>query len=117
MQHSDGVMLYYVAADTGTGMNNKGGQKHAHNNVKKMWKVNTLIGADGANNHIMKEIQASNCEYNIVLQKHMYIGDKKMEYYVSLDFYVWVFSKYNHIVVDTDTGMNNKGSKKYAEQW
>lgn len=60
-----------------------------------------IIGADGANSRIAKEIDAGEYDYAIAFQERIRIPDDKMKYYenlaemyvgddVSPDFYGWV---------------------------
>ena len=61
-----------------------------------------VVGADGANSRVAKDIDAGDYEYAIAFQERMRIPDGKMDYYkdraemyvgddVSPDFYAWVF--------------------------
>ena len=69
-----------------------------------------VIGADGANSRIAKEIDAGEYDYAIAFQERIRIPEDKMDYYrdlaemyvgddVSPDFYGWVFPKYDHVAV------------------
>ena len=69
-----------------------------------------VIGADGANSRIAKEIDAGEYDYAIAFQERIRIPEDKMAYYrdlaemyvgddVSPDFYGWVFPKYDHVAV------------------
>ena len=69
-----------------------------------------VIGADGANSRIAKEIDAGEYDYAIASQERIRIPEDKMAYYrdlaemyvgddVSPDFYGWVFPKYDHVAV------------------
>ena len=77
---------------------------NARKGVKKTLEVDVVIGADGANSRVAKDIEAGDYEYAIAFQERMKIPEKKMEYYkdraemyvgedVSPDFYAWVFPK------------------------
>ena len=77
---------------------------NARKGVKKSLEVDVVIGADGANSRVAKDIEAGDYEYAIAFQERMKIPEKKMEYYkdraemyvgddVSPDFYAWVFPK------------------------
>ena len=79
-------------------------QGNARKGVKKSLEVDVVIGADGANSRVAKDIEAGDYEYAIAFQERMKIPEKKMEYYkdraemyvgddVSPDFYAWVFPK------------------------
>jgi geranylgeranyl reductase len=104
--------------DLGDAVNGKG--------TKKTLEVDVVIGADGANSRVAKEIEAGDYEYAIAFQERMRIDDEKMEYYkeraemyvgddVSPDFYAWVFPKYDHVAVGTGTVVDKKGIQKYQQ--
>jgi len=88
--------------------------------------VDAIIGADGANSRVAKEIGAGEYDYAIAFQERMRIPDDKMEYYkdlaemyvgddVSPDFYGWVFPKYDHVAVGTGTVINKTAIKQYQK--
>ena len=67
-------------------------------------EVDMVVGADGANSRVAKEIGAGEYDYAIAFQERIRIPDAAMEYYkdlaemyvgddVSPDFYGWVFPK------------------------
>merc|ERR1740138_1670987 len=98
----------------------------ARKGTKKTLEVDVVIGADGANSRVAKEIEAGDYEYAIAFQERMRIDDKKMEYYkeraemyvgedVSPDFYAWVFPKYDHVAVGTGTVVDKKGIQMYQK--
>nr|AAW79316.1 chloroplast geranylgeranyl reductase/hydrogenase [Heterocapsa triquetra] len=98
----------------------------ARKGVKKTLEVDVVIGADGANSRVAKEIEAGDYEYAIAFQERMRIPEDKMEYYkeraemyvgedVSPDFYAWVFPKYDHVAVGTGTVVDKKGIQKYQQ--
>merc|ERR1719191_1381094 len=98
----------------------------ARKGVKKTLEVDVVIGADGANSRVAKEIEAGDYEYAIAFQERMSIPDDKMEYYkeraemyvgedVSPDFYGWVFPKCDHVAVGTGTVVDKKGIQKYQK--
>ena len=73
-------------------------------------EVDAVIGADGANSRVAKEIDAGEYDYAIAFQERIRIPEDKMDYYkdlaemyvgddVSPDFYGWVFPKYDHVAV------------------
>ena len=73
-------------------------------------EVDVVIGADGANSRVAKEIDAGEYDYAIAFQERIRIPEDKMDYYkdlaemyvgddVSPDFYGWVFPKYDHVAV------------------
>ncbi|CAK0908762.1 unnamed protein product [Prorocentrum cordatum] len=120
MPQSDGdpYVLSYNDLGDQTGAARKG--------VKKTLEVDVVIGADGANSRVAKEIEAGDYEYAIAFQERMTIDEKKMEYYkeraemyvgedVSPDFYAWVFPKYDHVAVGTGTVIDKKGIQKYQQ--
>jgi len=98
----------------------------ARRGVKKTLEVDVVIGADGANSRVAKEIDAGDYEYAIAFQERMKIPEDKMEYYkeraemyvgedVSPDFYGWVFPKCDHVAVGTGTVKDKTGITKYQQ--
>jgi geranylgeranyl diphosphate/geranylgeranyl-bacteriochlorophyllide a reductase len=94
--------------------------------IAKTLKVDLIIGADGANSRIAKEMDAGDYNYAIAFQERIRIPDEKMAYYndlaemyvgndVSTDFYAWVFPKYDHVAVGTGTMHVNKASIKQLQ--
>ncbi|XP_072952650.1 geranylgeranyl diphosphate reductase, chloroplastic [Typha angustifolia] len=91
---------------------------------KKTMEVDAIIGADGANSRVAKEMGAGDYEYAIAFQERVRISDAKMEYYkeraemyvgddVSPDFYGWVFPKCDHVAVGTGTVTHKADIKKF----
>lgn len=89
-------------------------------------QVDCVIGADGANSRVAKEIDAGEYDYAIAFQERIKIPDDKMDYYkdlaemyvgddVSPDFYGWVFPKYDHVAVGTGTVVNKTAIKQYQQ--
>jgi len=89
-------------------------------------EVDVVVGADGANSRVAKDIEAGDYEYAIAFQERMKIPDAQMEYYkdraemyvgedVSPDFYAWVFPKCDHVAVGTGTVIDKKGIQKYQQ--
>lgn len=89
--------------------------------ITKTLKVDLIIGADGANSRIAKEMDAGDYNYAIAFQERIRLPEDKMEFYndmaemyvgndVSTDFYAWVFPKYDHVAVGTGTMHINKAS-------
>lgn len=85
-----------------------------------------VIGADGANSRVARDIDAGDYNYAIAFQERIKIPDEKMAYYedlaemyvgddVSPDFYAWVFPKYDHVGVGTGTVINRPAIKKYQK--
>merc|ERR1711933_701115 len=98
----------------------------ARKGEKKTLEVDVVIGADGANSRVAKEIEAGDYEYAIAFQERMSIPEDKMDYYkeraemyvgedVSPDFYAWVFPKCDHVAVGTGTVIDKKGIQKYQQ--
>jgi geranylgeranyl reductase len=94
--------------------------------IAKTLKVDVVIGADGANSRIAKEIDAGDYNYAIAFQERIRLPEDKMAYYndraemyvgndVSTDFYAWVFPKYDHVAVGTGTMQVNKASIKQLQ--
>ncbi|KAL4430731.1 hypothetical protein ABPG75_005987 [Micractinium tetrahymenae] len=89
-------------------------------------EVDLVIGADGANSRVAKDIDAGEYDYAIAFQERIRIPEDKMEYYkdlaemyvgddVSPDFYGWVFPKYDHVAVGTGTVVNKTAIKQYQQ--
>merc|ERR1712060_429902 len=83
-----------------------------------------IVGADGANSRTAKAIDAGEYNFAIAFQERIKISDDKMKYYedlaemyvgddVSLDFYAWVFPKYDHVGVGTGTVINRPAIGEY----
>lgn len=94
--------------------------------IAKTLKVDVIIGADGANSRIAKEIDAGDYNYAIAFQERIRLPEDKMAYYndmaemyvgddVSTDFYAWVFPKYDHVAVGTGTMQVHKASIKQLQ--
>lgn len=91
--------------------------------VMKTLQVDVVIGADGANSRIAKEIDAGDYNYAIAFQERIRLPEDKMAYYqdlaemyvgkdVSPDFYAWVFPKFDHVAVGTGTMQVHKADIK-----
>ncbi|NJL63291.1 MAG: geranylgeranyl reductase [Methylacidiphilales bacterium] len=113
--NTDPYTIHYVD-------HNEGGAQ----GIAKTLKVDAIIGADGANSRIAKEIDAGDYNYAIAFQERIRIPEEKMAYYndlaemyvgddVSTDFYAWVFPKYDHVAVGTGTMSINKASIKQLQ--
>eukprot|EP00271_Cylindrocystis_brebissonii_P015893 TRINITY_DN3895_c0_g1_i1.p1 TRINITY_DN3895_c0_g1~~TRINITY_DN3895_c0_g1_i1.p1 ORF type:complete len:519 (+),score=103.31 TRINITY_DN3895_c0_g1_i1:214-1770(+) len=87
-------------------------------------EVDVVVGADGANSRVAKDIDAGEYDYAIAFQERIRLPSDKMEYYedlaemyvgddVSPDFYGWVFPKCDHVAVGTGTVINKPAIKKY----
>lgn len=92
----------------------------------KQLKVDLVIGADGANSRVARDIDAGDYNFAIAFQERIKIPDEKMKYYeelaemyvgddVSPDFYAWVFPKYDHVGVGTGTVINRPAIKQYQK--
>eukprot|EP00435_Cladocopium_sp_Y103_P066972 s645_g29.t1 len=105
-----------------------GEEGNARKGEKKTLEVDVVIGADGANSRVAKDIEAGDYEYAIAFQERMRIPEQKMDYYkdraemyvgedVSPDFYAWVFPKCDHVAVGTGTVVDKKpdGSKSHTD--
>merc|ERR1712203_904761 len=112
------VLTYNDLAAAGEGKARKG--------EKRTLEVDVVIGADGVNSRVAKEIEVGDYEYAIAFQERMRIPEDKMEYYeeraemyvgedVSPDFYAWVFPKCDHVAVGTGTVVDKKGIQKYQQ--
>eukprot|EP00929_Paragymnodinium_shiwhaense_P022023 TRINITY_DN1419_c0_g4_i1.p1 TRINITY_DN1419_c0_g4~~TRINITY_DN1419_c0_g4_i1.p1 ORF type:complete len:562 (+),score=173.47 TRINITY_DN1419_c0_g4_i1:66-1688(+) len=93
---------------------------------KKTLEVDVVIGADGANSRVARDIKAGDFEYAIAFQERMKIPEERMEWYkeraemyvgadVSPDFYAWVFPKCDHVAVGTGSVCDKKGVQKYQQ--
>jgi geranylgeranyl diphosphate/geranylgeranyl-bacteriochlorophyllide a reductase len=89
----------------------------------KSLEVDLVIGADGANSRIAKEMDAGDYNFAIAFQERIRLPDAQMSYYedlaemyvgddVSTDFYAWVFPKYDHVAVGTGTMQVHKADIK-----
>ena len=58
-----------------------GEEGNARKGEKKTLEVDVVIGADGANSRVAKDIEAGDYEYAIAFQERMRIPEQKMEYY------------------------------------
>lgn len=87
-------------------------------------EVDMVIGGDGANSRVAKEIDAGDYQFAMAFQERIRLPADKMQYYedlaemyvgddVSPDFYAWVFPKYDHVAVGTGTVVNRPGIKGY----
>eukprot|EP00933_Yihiella_yeosuensis_P037273 TRINITY_DN31175_c0_g1_i1.p1 TRINITY_DN31175_c0_g1~~TRINITY_DN31175_c0_g1_i1.p1 ORF type:complete len:577 (-),score=129.25 TRINITY_DN31175_c0_g1_i1:68-1675(-) len=111
-------VLTYSDFSNGEGKSRKG--------ERQTLEVDIVVGADGANSRVAKDIEAGDYEYAIAFQERMRIPEDKMEYYkeraemyvgedVSPDFYAWVFPKCDHVAVGTGTVVDKSGIKKYQQ--
>jgi flavin-dependent dehydrogenase len=61
--------------------NYDGEEGNARKGEKKTLEVDVVIGADGANSRVAKDIEAGDYEYAIAFQERMRIPEQKMDYY------------------------------------
>ncbi|CAL4950578.1 unnamed protein product [Urochloa decumbens] len=77
-------------------------------------EVDAVVGADGANSRVAREVGAGEYTTAIAFQERVRLPDAAMAYYddlaemyvgddVSPDFYGWVFPKCDHVAVGTGT--------------
>jgi len=94
--------------------------------VARTMEVDMIIGADGANSKVARDIGAGDYDFAIAFQERIKICDEDMAYYkdlaemyvgddVSPDFYGWVFPKYDHVAVGTGTVVNKTAIKQYQQ--
>ncbi len=113
--NTDPYTIHYVD-------HNEGGSQ----GVAKTLKVDAIIGSDGANSRIAKEIDAGDYNYAIAFQERIRLPQAQMDYYndlaemyvgndVSTDFYAWVFPKHDHVAVGTGTMQVHKASIKQLQ--
>lgn len=116
VKDSDPYIVHY--SDFGDTVKGKG--------AKKALEVDMIIGADGANSRVAREIDAGDYNFAIAYQERIKLPDEKMKYYeelaemyvgedVSPDFYAWVFPKYDHVGVGTGTVINRSAIKQYQK--
>ena len=107
-------VIHYTSYDGKSGVAGK----------RESLEVDAIIGADGANSRVAKQIGAGDYEYAIAFQERIKIPDDKMTYYedlaemyvgddVSPDFYGWVFPKCDHVAVGTGTVTHKGDIKKF----
>jgi len=125
----NGLMLKMDVAPDGEGPITLTYSNYAGTNApgaKEKLEVDIVIGADGANSRVAKEIGAGEYDYAIAFQERIRIPDDKMAYYMDLaemyvgddvspDFYGWVFPKYDHVAVGTGTVVNKTAIKQYQQ--
>lgn len=93
---------------------------------QKELEVDMIIGADGANSRVARDMNAGDYNYAIAFQERIKLPEEKMAYYeelaemyvgddVSPDFYAWVFPKCDHVGVGTGTVVNRPKIKQYQK--
>ncbi|RCV24027.1 hypothetical protein SETIT_5G052000v2 [Setaria italica] len=99
---SDPYRVHYISSSGG------GGQGRG------VLEVDAVVGADGANSRVAREVGAGDYRTAIAFQERIRLPDAGMAYYddlaemyvggdVSPDFYGWVFPKCDHVAVGTGT--------------
>jgi len=87
-------------------------------------EVDAVVGADGANSRVAREVGAGGYSTAIAFQERIRLPDAAMAYYddlaemyvggdVSPDFYGWVFPKCDHVAVGTGTVTHKADIKKF----
>eukprot|EP01026_Neomeris_dumetosa_P068187 TRINITY_DN666_c0_g1_i4.p1 TRINITY_DN666_c0_g1~~TRINITY_DN666_c0_g1_i4.p1 ORF type:complete len:460 (-),score=90.56 TRINITY_DN666_c0_g1_i4:156-1535(-) len=123
----NGLMLRLDIPSDGEGpitVHYNGYQQGSSKGTPSSVEVDVVVGADGANSRVAKEIDAGEYDYAIAFQERIRIPEDKMKYYedlaemyvgddVSPDFYGWVFPKYDHVAVGTGTVVNKTAIKQY----
>ncbi|TVU22569.1 hypothetical protein EJB05_32279, partial [Eragrostis curvula] len=82
--------------------------------LRGVLEVDAVVGADGANSRVAREVGAGDYTTAIAFQERIRLPDAAMGYYddlaemyvggdVSPDFYGWVFPKCDHVAVGTGT--------------
>uniref|UniRef100_A0A0D9UZC7 Geranylgeranyl diphosphate reductase, chloroplastic n=1 Tax=Leersia perrieri TaxID=77586 RepID=A0A0D9UZC7_9ORYZ len=96
---SDPYLVHYIDSSSST---------------RTVLEVDAVVGADGANSRVAREVSAGDYSTAIAFQERIRLPDEKMSYYddlaemyvggdVSPDFYGWVFPKCEHVAVGTGT--------------
>ncbi|CAL4976952.1 unnamed protein product [Urochloa decumbens] len=99
---SDPYRVHYISS-SGSGSQGRG-----------VLEVDAVVGADGANSRVAREVGAGDYTTAIAFQERVRLPDAAMAYYddlaemyvgddVSPDFYGWVFPKCDHVAVGTGT--------------
>jgi geranylgeranyl reductase len=99
---ADPYRLHYIS-NSGGGVGGRG-----------VLEVDAVVGADGANSRVAREVGAGDYTTAIAFQERIRLPDAAMAYYddlaemyvggdVSPDFYGWVFPKCDHVAVGTGT--------------
>lgn len=95
---TDPYLVHYISSSDGKGV----------------LEVDAIVGADGANSRVAREVGAGDYTTAIAFQERVRLPDAAMGYYddlaemyvggdVSPDFYGWVFPKCDHVAVGTGT--------------
>ncbi|KAF2949531.1 hypothetical protein DAI22_01g117800 [Oryza sativa Japonica Group] len=100
---TDPYLVHYISSDSG-----------GPSSSRCVLEVDAVIGADGANSRVAREVGAGDYSTAIAFQERIRLPDEAMAYYddlaemyvggdVSPDFYGWVFPKCDHVAVGTGT--------------
>lgn len=98
--------------------------KYLSGGVRKEVEVDAVVGADGANGRVAREMGAGNYSFALAFQERIRLPDEKMARYhnlaemyvgsdISPDFYGWVFPKCDHVTVGTGTVSSKAHVMKY----
>ncbi|KAL6627670.1 hypothetical protein ACP70R_031396 [Stipagrostis hirtigluma subsp. patula] len=98
---ADPYLVHYISSSEGPGS-------------RGVLEVDAIVGADGANSRVAREVGAGGYTTAIAFQERVRLPDAAMAYYddlaemyvggdVSPDFYGWVFPKCDHVAVGTGT--------------
>jgi geranylgeranyl diphosphate/geranylgeranyl-bacteriochlorophyllide a reductase len=98
---ADPYLVHYISSSDG-------------NPGRGVLEVDAVVGADGANSRVAREVGAGDYTTAIAFQERIRLPDAAMAYYddlaemyvggdVSPDFYGWVFPKCDHVAVGTGT--------------
>ncbi|KAL6849927.1 hypothetical protein ACP4OV_020554 [Aristida adscensionis] len=103
---ADPYLVHYISSSP-EGQQQQGGGR-------AVLEVDAVVGADGANSRVAREVGAGDYTTAIAFQERIHLPDAAMAYYdelaemyvggdVSPDFYGWVFPKCDHVAVGTGT--------------
>ncbi|KAF0897925.1 hypothetical protein E2562_001630 [Oryza meyeriana var. granulata] len=101
---SDPYLVHYISSDSGG----------PPSSSRSVLEVDAVVGADGANSRVAREVGAGDYSTAIAFQERIRLPGEAMAYYddlaemyvggdVSPDFYGWVFPKCDHVAVGTGT--------------
>ncbi|XP_062207963.1 geranylgeranyl diphosphate reductase, chloroplastic-like [Phragmites australis] len=99
---SDPYLVHYISSSSSEGTG------------RGVLEVDAVVGADGANSRVAREVGAGDYTTAIAFQERIRLPEAAMAYYddlaemylggdVSPDFYGWVFPKCDHVAVGTGT--------------
>lgn len=98
--------------------------RYLSSGVRKEVEVDAVVGADGANGRVAREMGAGSYSFALAFQERIRLPDDKMAHYhnlaemyvgsdISPDFYGWVFPKCDHVAVGTGTVSSKAHIMKY----